>query len=141
MQDALLRTFSRCRSGTNVDAIEPYLKRAILNRHVDQARRRSRLESVKHLLVSPATTGRFEPAIGEQHAIRAALASLPGRQRAAVVLRFYDDLPVAEIAQVMGCSPGAIKRYLSDATCTWQSDFACQKRGTRHDVTRSWPSV
>ena len=41
--------------------------------------------------------------------VRAALASLPPRQRATLVLRFYCDLPVEETAKELGCTPGTVK--------------------------------
>ena len=41
--------------------------------------------------------------------VRAALAALPTTQRAVVVLRYFDDLPEAEIAAALGCSPGTVK--------------------------------
>ena len=41
-----------------------------------------------------------------------ALATLPARQRAAVVLRYYADLPVAEIGAALGCRPGTVKSLL-----------------------------
>ncbi len=41
-----------------------------------------------------------------------AVLDLPPRQRAAVYLAYWRDLPMVEIAQLMGCSPGSIKRYL-----------------------------
>jgi RNA polymerase sigma factor (sigma-70 family) len=44
-----------------------------------------------------------------------ALARLPMRQRAAVVLRFYDDLSVAETAEVMACSEGTVKSHTHHA--------------------------
>ena len=45
---------------------------------------------------------------------RAALRVLSPRQRACVVLRFYDDLTVADIAERLSISDGAVKRYLSE---------------------------
>jgi RNA polymerase sigma-70 factor, ECF subfamily len=47
--------------------------------------------------------------------VRAALAQLTDRQRAAVVLRYVADLPIAEIADVMGCAPGTVKATLHQA--------------------------
>jgi RNA polymerase sigma-70 factor (ECF subfamily) len=47
--------------------------------------------------------------------VRAALAQLTDRQRAAVVLRYLADLPIAEIAEVMGCAPGTVKATLHQA--------------------------
>jgi RNA polymerase sigma-70 factor (sigma-E family) len=47
--------------------------------------------------------------------VRAALAQLTDRQRAAVVLRYVADLPIADIAEVMGCAPGTVKATLHQA--------------------------
>ncbi|WP_448062166.1 RNA polymerase sigma factor [Cellulomonas hominis] len=47
--------------------------------------------------------------------VQAALATLRPRLRACVVLRYYDDLTVPEIARQLGLSDGTVKRYLSDA--------------------------
>lgn len=46
-------------------------------------------------------------------AVRASLQSLTDRQRAAVVLRYFEDLPEAEIARLLGCRPGTVKSLLS----------------------------
>ena len=47
--------------------------------------------------------------------VRAALAQLTDRQRAAVVLRYVADLPLSEIAEVMGCATGTVKATLHQA--------------------------
>lgn len=47
--------------------------------------------------------------------LRQGVAALPPRQRAAVVLHYFVDLPVAEVAELMGCSPGTVKSTLHDA--------------------------
>jgi RNA polymerase sigma factor (sigma-70 family) len=44
-----------------------------------------------------------------------AIRGLPPRQREAVILRYYEDLPEAEIAKVLGCSVGTVKSQLAKA--------------------------
>lgn len=46
-------------------------------------------------------------------ALRQAVAALPPRQRAAVVLRYFSDLPVADVAAAMGCAEGTVKALTS----------------------------
>jgi RNA polymerase sigma-70 factor (ECF subfamily) len=47
--------------------------------------------------------------------LREAVMALPGRQRAAVVLRYFSDLTVADVAEAMGCAPGTVKATLHHA--------------------------
>jgi RNA polymerase sigma-70 factor (sigma-E family) len=51
-------------------------------------------------------------------AVRDALAQLTPRQRAAVVLRYFEDLPEREIAEALGCRPGTVKSLLSRGLAT-----------------------
>jgi RNA polymerase sigma factor (sigma-70 family) len=53
--------------------------------------------------------------VSGRDAIVSALRSLSPRQRACVVLRYYEDLPVAGIATALGVSEGTVKGYLSEA--------------------------
>jgi RNA polymerase sigma factor (sigma-70 family) len=82
---------------------------------IDGARRHSRWSRVAPLLRSAGVT----PDLGDQVATRdtmlTALQGLSPRQRACVVLRYYEDLPVAEVATVLGVGEGTVKRYLSEA--------------------------
>jgi RNA polymerase sigma-70 factor (ECF subfamily) len=48
-------------------------------------------------------------------AVRAAVATLPPRQRAAIVLRYFNDLSVADTATVLGCAEGTVKALTSQA--------------------------
>ncbi|GIG22161.1 hypothetical protein Cch01nite_28850 [Cellulomonas chitinilytica] len=114
VQDALVNAFSR-RRPHDVDSLEGYVRRVILNAYLDTWRRRRRLDAVAHL-VEAAGPGRDEHAAAADRAdVAAALTVLSPRERACVVLRFYDDLTLPEVAHRLGISAGAVKRYLSDA--------------------------
>jgi DNA-directed RNA polymerase specialized sigma24 family protein len=56
-----------------------------------------------------------DPDPADAVAVRQAVAALPRRQRTALVLRYYADLPVAEVAGLMGCAPGTVKSLTSKA--------------------------
>ncbi len=112
VHDAVIRTFGRPRSFPSLNAADAYVRRAIVSSFVDGVRSRRRWTAA---LGGPAAQAvdREDDVAGRLDA-RAALRTLPQRQRACVVLRFYDDLTVNEIAGRLGVSDGAVKRYLSD---------------------------
>jgi RNA polymerase sigma factor (sigma-70 family) len=55
-------------------------------------------------------------------ALQSALGTLTRRQRAVLVLRVYDDLPEARVAQMLGCSVGTVKSALSRALARLRDD-------------------
>ncbi|MEY2232871.1 MULTISPECIES: SigE family RNA polymerase sigma factor [Streptomyces] len=115
VQDALVRVFAQPRRSWDIESAERYVRRVMLNRYLDQHRRRARWRILLPRLVSPTSTGDFSVASGDRMDIVSALDSLSPRQRACTVLRFYEDLSVAEVADRLGCSPGTVKRHLSEA--------------------------
>lgn len=121
VQEALVRTFSRGRPLREVAAAEQYVRQAILRVFLDGYRRRQHWHRLQHLVWTPPTAP--SPYAGADTGIdvRAALATLRPRLRACVVLRFYDDLTVPEIADRLGLAQGTVKRYLSDAAETLES--------------------
>jgi RNA polymerase sigma factor (sigma-70 family) len=62
--------------------------------------------------VSTRTVG-SEPDLGLRDEIRRALETLPERQRIAIVLHYYEDLPEDRLAEAMGCSPSAARSLVS----------------------------
>jgi RNA polymerase sigma-70 factor (sigma-E family) len=112
VHDAVVRTFARPRSFPSLNAADAYVRRAIVSSFIDRARsRRSWLAALPRMVAGAGvpeedTAGRLD--------VRAALRALPQRQRACVVMRFYDDLTVGDIAAALGLSEGSVKRYLSD---------------------------
>jgi RNA polymerase sigma factor (sigma-70 family) len=115
VQDALVKTFGRLRNGFTVSSAEAYVRRAILNGYLDGGRRRTRFRKIVHLAATPESEESPAGASGQRLDLREQLLRLSPRERSCVVLRYYEDLKVDDIAQWLGISPGAVKRYLSDA--------------------------
>ncbi|MEO7631348.1 MAG: SigE family RNA polymerase sigma factor [Mycobacteriales bacterium] len=115
LQTALAKTYlawPRIRERDNIDA---YVRRVLVNTHTSIWRRHKHLTvtPVEHL---PEHPGRDATADSDVHdALWAALAALPTKMRAAVVLRYYEDLPEAEVADVLGVSVGTVKSQTSRA--------------------------
>ena len=116
LQDALVRSFSKGRSFTHVNAAEAYVRRAVPSVFIDRLRGRRTRDGADERLAR-SVDGAI--GMGDRDAVldvRAALATLPARERACAVLRFYDDLTVPQIATQLGLADGTVKRYLADAS-------------------------
>lgn len=120
VQDAFIRMFSRFRHRREPESFGAYLNRTIVNLSRDHFRRRARetrlLESERaaasreQTALSGTTPGRD---VEERYALLSLLQALPTRQRAAVVLRHYQDLSERQVADALDCSPGAAKALIA----------------------------
>lgn len=115
VQDALVRCFGQGRPIRDPGAAEAYVRRAILTIFLDAHRRKARWTAVRHLLVPDDEAADHGPTSSARLDVQTALLTLRPRLRACVVLRFYDDLTVPEIARRLEVSDGTVKRYLFDA--------------------------
>lgn len=115
VQDALVKTFGRLRNGFTVSKAEAYVRKAVLNTYLDGGRRRSRWRKIAHLEVAPEHVDSETPSSDARIDLHSRLNSLFPRERACIVLRYFEDLKVDDVAQQLGISAGAVKRYLSDA--------------------------
>lgn len=114
VQDALVGTFGRLRNGFTVTSAEAYVRRAILNSYLDGGRRTTRWRKIAHLTAVPELDESAVPASESRIDLQDELRKLSPRERACLVLRYYEDLKVDDIADSLGISSGAVKRYLSD---------------------------
>jgi RNA polymerase sigma factor (sigma-70 family) len=114
VQEALVRTFGTPRFGLTLPRAEAYVRRAILNLVIDRSRRDGTWRKVRHLAVVPASVDSPASAADERLDLIGRLRDLSPRQAACIVLRYYEDLTVDGVAEVLGISSGAVKRYLSD---------------------------
>jgi RNA polymerase sigma-70 factor (sigma-E family) len=106
VQEAFVGLFARF---DRLDDPVPYLRRSVVNGCLERGRRRSVAQRLDHL------TATVSVASLEIDEMWSALKRLAPRRRAAVVLRYYADLPLAEIAQILGCKTGTVKSMLSRA--------------------------
>jgi len=95
------------------DAFDAYLRRTVVNL-ANSHFRRKRLERayVERLKQAPSPEVEADDP-GMRDDLWRRLQALPERQRAALILRFYEDLSEQRIADVLGCRPGTVKSLLS----------------------------
>ena len=89
---------------------EAYVRRSLVNASTDRWRRRSRrVDEDPGPLMDEGTNDDPHAGVDLRMDLLAALARLPARQRAVMVLRFLDDLPERDVADAPGCSVGTVK--------------------------------
>ena len=116
VQDAFVAMHGGWQRLRDTEKALAYLRQAVVNRARSVLRHRMVVD--KNMQAAPpdmpsAEHGAF--ALLERSAVVAALRNLPGRQREAIVLRYYADLSEADIAATMGISRGAVKSHTARA--------------------------
>jgi RNA polymerase sigma-70 factor, ECF subfamily len=120
LQTALTKTYlawGRIRDRGSIDA---YVRRVMVTTQVSWWRRRWRAEIPTEALLEPAVRDE-PPEVLERAAMWELLRGLPPRQRAVVVLRYYEDLSEVEIARTLGCTPGTVKSQAHRALASLRS--------------------
>jgi RNA polymerase sigma-70 factor (sigma-E family) len=120
VQETLLRVARRWNQVRSMDHPAAYARRILINLVLRDADRRSRQKA--ELAPPPAgieaadqTAARVLREVDDLAEFRWALTQLPARQRAVLVLRYWADLPVGEVAEILGCSAGTVKSTASRA--------------------------
>ncbi len=123
VQEGLIRVYVAWPRLTRAGREHAYARKAVVSAFIDHSRRRSSTE----IPAEPDHNVSSGRDIAESVALRAALMSaltdLPPRQRACVVLRYFDDLSVADTAAALGCSEGTVKSQTSRALASLRSMF------------------
>ncbi|MFR9673172.1 SigE family RNA polymerase sigma factor [Streptomyces sp. TR06-5] len=124
LQTALTKTYLAWDRIQDHRALDGYVRRALVNTRTSQWRRRRVDEFAVGELPEPEPLPGPDPA--EQQAVRDAMwravCALPTRQRAMVVLRFYEDLSEVQTARVLGVSVGTVKSAVSRAVGKLRDD-------------------
>lgn len=116
VQQTITTLFVRWRRVRTVDHLDGYVRSMLVNGFIDERRRT--WASVRLFRNVPDQPAPPDEGIEERAVLRAAMARVPRRQRAVLVLRFIYDLPVTEVAQVLGCSTGTVKSQTSRGLST-----------------------
>jgi RNA polymerase sigma-70 factor (sigma-E family) len=121
VQTAFAKAFRSWRRISGMEAPEAYLRRMTINEVLNDrrlARRRHEVTSAEPPDLISA--GSSDGASAHDEMWRA-LSTLPPRQRAVLVLRYYEDLSEQQIADALGCRPGTVKSQASAALATLRS--------------------
>ncbi|MEV6861908.1 SigE family RNA polymerase sigma factor [Streptosporangium subroseum] len=119
LQTALERTYKNWERVACYDNPDAYVRRVIINAAINRARRRAIL-SIIPMHSPPETSARAsDPDLF--HVLMDALRTLPPRQRAVIVLRYWEDLSETQTAEVLGCAVGTVKSQASKAMAKLRS--------------------
>jgi len=124
VQETLVRMYTAWPRVGRRDGVTHYSRRVLVNLHLDHRRRPSRRER-------PTDDVPDRPAVqdggdDDREAVLAALRCVPPRQRAVLVLRFWDDLSVDQTAEVLGVGAGTVKSQTSRGLVALRSALAAQ---------------
>lgn len=137
VQEALVKLASRWERLRD-EAPEAYVRRILYRDAVSRWRRVRRERLVDHQDPQGVMAGRASGEVTDRWVdgaqVRAALALLPPRQRAVMVLRYFEDLSEAEIAETLGVARGTVKSQASDAMRTLRRLVPAVDAARRHSA-------
>lgn len=112
VQESLVKTYVAWARLRDIGNAEAYTRRVIVTTAISWRRRRSFHERPLEALPEISVTDPSD-AVAGQADLWAEVQALPPRQRAAVVLRYCEDLSEAQTSELMGCAVGTVKRHAS----------------------------
>src|SRR6266705_7031815 len=121
VQVALAKTYVAWERIQDLRAVDGYVRRAMVNTHISWWRQRKVEEyPTDEIPDQPAadTSGNSEL----HDTLQRAIDRLPQRMRAAVVLRYFEDMTEAEVADILGVRQGTVKRTVSRAVAKLRTD-------------------
>jgi RNA polymerase sigma-70 factor (sigma-E family) len=116
VQQTITTLFVKWHRARNADNLDGYVRTMLVRTFLDE--RRLAWARVRLFRDTPEPVPVEHGSVEDRHVVRAALARVPRRQQAVLVLRFFYDLPVDEVAGMLGCSAGTIKSQTSRGLAT-----------------------
>ena len=117
LQTALTKTYLAWKRLGGIEAVEPYARRVMVNTSTSWWRRRWHGERPTEVLPERAGVDEIEQQL-DRDLLWRHLRALPNRQRAVLVLRYYEDMSEAQTAAMLDISPGTVKSQTSRALAT-----------------------
>jgi RNA polymerase sigma-70 factor (ECF subfamily) len=129
-QEAFARALRRWRTVHDMDRPDGWVYVVAMNQVRDRWRRDERQRAAAQPETEPVAdnTG----AVATRLSVRDLIATLPPRQRQAVVLRYFADLPIADVADAMGCAVGTAKATLHQALRNLRIEFEDEEDDDAH---------
>ncbi|WP_199752964.1 SigE family RNA polymerase sigma factor [Actinoplanes sp. ATCC 53533] len=107
VQTAFTKLYTRWNRVARHEALDPYVRQALIRTYIDDGRRgwwrRERPQE------TPIDRAGMPVSADDRLVLMRALAEVPPRQRAVLVLRYWEDMSIEETAAVLSCSPGTVK--------------------------------
>lgn len=125
LQTSLTKTYLAWKRLGQIEAVEPYARRVLVNTATSWWRRRWHGERPTEFLPERAAPDNLEEQL-ERDVLWKHVKALPTRQRAVLVLRFYEDMSEAQTAALLQISPGTVKSQTSRALGTLRQRLAAE---------------
>src|SRR5690349_8298137 len=125
LQTALTKTYLAWKRLGEIEAVEPYARRGLVNTATSWWRRRWHGERPTEFLPERAAPDRLDEQLNRD-LLWKHVKALPARQRAVLVLRFYEDMSEAQTAALLNISPGTVKSQTSRALGTLRQRLAAE---------------
>jgi RNA polymerase sigma-70 factor (sigma-E family) len=129
VQDSLEKVYLRWSRVSRADAPYPYVRRLMVNTLVSSRRRPGHRAEVLRAAPPDAPVESPEHAVLDHQLVWPLVQALPTRQRAVIVLRYYEDLSEQQIADALGCSTGSVKSQAHDALAALRRGIASTADG------------
>jgi RNA polymerase sigma-70 factor (ECF subfamily) len=125
LQTALTKTYLAWKRLGEIEAVEPYARRVLVNTATSWWRRRWHGERPTEVLPERAAPDQLEEQL-ERDVVWRHVKALPARQRAVLVLRFYEDMSEAQTAALLNISAGTVKSQTSRALSALRNRLAAE---------------
>jgi len=132
LQEVLTKAYPRWSSIIAGGQPDVYVRRMLINAHLSWRRRRSSRETASDSAsVERADRADISAEAAERDAVWRLIVGLPPKQRATIVLRFYEDLDDSTIAEILGCSPATVRTHTMRALAALRQRLDVSQRSMR----------